>query len=324
MKKNWLIVIFSIFLLSSCGNVTSEVESSQISENYFEDLKNELHDFSTLVETSNYYSFEWDRESSYQNIEFLKQKTKHIKNPFYYEGIDEYGFDSVISLNDNKVVKYTNQHDNYYTRKILGTLDSYKNFDIDRKKEALEMPVNEENNVIYQNNKYKVSCPYKDLKNEYLKSNISNMVWAVGLTTSSLDVSQIVNEYVFQTKSLSITTTITITEENKVESSTFKILHKYDLNEFEPKNMNSGEYIFQNAYSFDDVLDTYSFDKPINLNRNEKVYFKINTEKGMISTSSKNISIGINEQYLFKMSNIFDLFKYSASSSLICIITEVP
>ena len=105
------------------GSGKFEIGDPSLNEENYNKLKDELDDFSEVLDNSNYLTIDL-------GVEINNQKTKEtiraINDPLYIE-VSSYNTTSIITQEGRKVFEYYIDSYNYVQRNLVGYIDNYEN-----------------------------------------------------------------------------------------------------------------------------------------------------------------------------------------------------
>lgn len=266
-----------------------DVGDPSVNEQNFNLLKNDLADFSKVLNDTNYLSLLMNVKVNDQNS---SQSIRAINDPIYLE-IGANNQMTVIAQEGNKVFQYSFISYNYFDREYIGTVsdydDSNENNGTSDSEAIIETTFDKEKcNVEYSDDTYTIKCYYKDAINEESKEMLEELFKSSGLSVSSLYDTIVTFKYVFYEEKMYMSCSLTY----KYNYQKFDISISYDIDcaEFTPIDFMDGNYLFTNPDNFEEVYKTHDFNDTITLDRYEKSYLKIEVDKGMLVINSEDIS----------------------------------
>ena len=267
-----------------------EIGDPRLNELNYYQLENKISNFSENVEKSNHLTI--DMKIKFDDEE-VSQTLKAMEDPLYIEIITQ-DYTNVIRQEDNKVFEYYIRENKKCSRSYLGMIgnsEDYNDFeDVDNSSDILETTFNGEKcNVEYVNNTYIIRCYYSDAINEESKNAIKETYASLGIDVSILMNAILTMKYVVKDDKIYMSVSTVIKSKDLNEPLKMEIIYEIELKEFIPLDMLNGDYVFTNAKNFDEVLGIYGFDHKIDLDNSNPVYLKVNVEKGVIISHTRDI-----------------------------------
>ena len=283
------------------GSGKFEIGDPSLNEENYNKLKDELDDFSEVLDNSNYLTIDL-------GVEINNQKTKEtiraINDPLYIE-VSSYNTTSIITQEGRKVFEYYIDSYNYVQRNLVGYIDNYENQETEESTDLLLITSFDKEicNVKYEDNVYTITSLYEDLLNEESKEMLEDLFRSAYLPITTLYETVVTTQYVFYDDKLYIGMSLVYEYEN-VELD-FNITYEFDLKAFTPIDIFNGNYRISNPKNFEEAYKISIIDEEIEIRDDWKAYYIVELEKGMIVSNSKSIRF-----------ELYDMNKKLVSSSL--------
>ena len=155
------------------GSGKFEVGDPSLNEENYNKLKDELDDFSEVLDNSDYLTLDL-------GVEINNQKTKEtiraINDPIYIE-VTSNNQTSIIAQEGKKVFEYYIDYYNYVQRNLVGYIDNNENEEINECTDLMIISSFDKEvcNVKYEDDVYTLTCLYEDMLNEESKEIVEEV-----------------------------------------------------------------------------------------------------------------------------------------------------